>query len=486
MRKSINCLILLYICFYGTSAFSKTLDVDNNSGACNDKLGKPFCHIKAAIKSASPGDSIHIAVGSYIETLVIDKDLKLIGAGIEQTVIDGGRKSSVIEIAPGVRCQLKLLTLQNGQAKNGGGILNRGSLLLDTTLIRYNLAEFSGGGIYNASSISGSLYIKNSVVEHNQARGDDKNNIKYGGGGIYNNSPLTMENTKLQFNQAVDNGGGLYSIHTGRKKSSDGEIIAEKLGISSQKKRIPSLRRIKDRGSVSIRNSIIRKNYAEAGGGINVHGVMNISSSFISENHATNGFRSAGGGLFAHFDTTLNLNNVMINFNKATFRGGGVRFYTVSSGKFSNVSIIDNEVVKRFGQGAGIFVIKGENTLEIQNTLIARNYINGKVINDCYGDFRSLGNNYFSSTKTCQGFNSKLDIYRAMTGVDYLYQWNDAQGRYKAFSSSLLTDAGNVNGCMNEKAKKLTKDIYGNQRHVDSNGDGIAECDIGAIEFISK
>ena len=486
MRKSINRLVLLYICFYCTLPLAKTLEVNIANSSCSDNHGQPFCHINSAVKFANADDIINIANGRYVETIFIDKNLKLIGNGRQKTVIDGGRESSVIVIAPGIRSQFKSLAIQNGYADKGGGILNHGSLLLDNVQVSHNWAEFSGGGIYNASSISGSLYIKNSMIEHNQALGDDKHNIKYGGGGIYNDSPLSIENTTLQFNQAVDNGGGLYSIHTGRRKSSDGEIIAEKLGINAAKKRVRSLRRIKDRGSVTIKNSYIQNNYADAGGGINIHGVLNIVSSFISDNHATNGFRSAGGGIFVHFDTNLNLSNVMIGFNKATFRGGGVRFYTVGKGSFSNVSIIDNEVIKDFGQGAGIFIIKGEKALEIQNTLIARNYINGRIVGDCYGAFQSLGNNYFSSVKSCTGFDSKRDIHEIIDGVDHLYQWDVVQGRYKALSTSLINEAGDSTGCKNDKGFKLVKDIYGNKRHIDSNGDGTARCDIGAIEYIPK
>jgi len=484
MCKSFKHLILLYICFCSTTSYAKTLNVDIKNTACNEQYGQPFCHINSAIKFSSPDDIIHVASGTYIETLIIDKNIKIIGSDRQNTVIDGARKSSVIEILPGVRSQLKSLRIQNGYATNGGGILNYGSLLLDDIQISYNFAQFSGGGIFNASSIIGSLYIKNTVIEHNQALGNDKQNIKYGGGGIYNSSPLILENSKLQFNRAVDNGGGLYTIHTGRKKSSEGEIIAEKLGINSASKRIRSLRRIKDLGSVYIKNSLIHQNYAEAGGGINVHGVLNITASIISQNQATNGFRSAGGGLFAHFDTTLSMSNVIVNFNKATFRGGGIRFYSVASGKFFNVSIIDNEVIKDFGQGAGLFVIKGENNLEIQNSLIARNYINSELVDDCYGAFKSIGHNYLSSIQNCSSFNPTIDLHQPLTGVDHLYQWDESQSQYKTLSSSLLNDAGQSTGCKNEKDKLLTTDVYGNQRHVDSDANGVPQCDIGAIEYI--
>ena len=50
----------------------------------------PGCILRERVASAQPGDTINIAAGVYTMTggeLVIDKDLTLVGAGAEKTVI---------------------------------------------------------------------------------------------------------------------------------------------------------------------------------------------------------------------------------------------------------------------------------------------------------------------------------------------------------------------------------------------------------------
>ncbi|MDX2182633.1 MAG: nitrous oxide reductase family maturation protein NosD [Gemmatimonadaceae bacterium] len=52
--------------------------------------------IASAIAAAAPGDTVRIAAGTYIERLVIDRPLTLIGRG--NPIIDGGARGSVIEV----------------------------------------------------------------------------------------------------------------------------------------------------------------------------------------------------------------------------------------------------------------------------------------------------------------------------------------------------------------------------------------------------
>ena len=50
----------------------------------------PGCRLRERVESAQPGDTINIAAGTYTMTggeLVIDKDLTLVGAGAEVTII---------------------------------------------------------------------------------------------------------------------------------------------------------------------------------------------------------------------------------------------------------------------------------------------------------------------------------------------------------------------------------------------------------------
>ena len=50
----------------------------------------PGCRLRERVETAQPGDTINIAAGTYTMTggeLVIDKDLTLVGAGAEVTII---------------------------------------------------------------------------------------------------------------------------------------------------------------------------------------------------------------------------------------------------------------------------------------------------------------------------------------------------------------------------------------------------------------
>lgn len=51
----------------------------------------PFCNIMDAILAASSGDTIFVAAGNYQESLIIDKDINIIGtAGAAQTTSTPG------------------------------------------------------------------------------------------------------------------------------------------------------------------------------------------------------------------------------------------------------------------------------------------------------------------------------------------------------------------------------------------------------------
>jgi len=476
-------IFLIFACVFGLPLSAAIHNVDNKNSLCNDLSGQPFCQISAALNAASNGDEIRIGSGIYFDNLVIDKKILIAGIEDQAVIIDADHRSNVIRVEPGVHAQIKNITLQHGSAENGGGIYNEGSLLINNVNVINNVAKFSGGGIYNASSVSGSLFIKKSTVQFNQSLGNDVRNIKYGGGGIFSDAPLFIENSMIRNNVAVDNGGGIYSIFSGRKKSSDGEKIAEKLGISTKPKRQRTLNRKKDLGAVSIKQSDISHNQSNAGGGIYMHGVMKIKNATISHNYATNGLRSAGGGLFVHFDTTLDMSNVLLNFNKASFRGGGVRFYSVGIGKFHNVSIIDNAIELGYGEGAGFFIIKGEKSLELGNTLIARNFVKEKILDDCRGNFISLGNNYLSSIKHCAGYDASLDIYQHYEPTQSIYQWNEKLQRYAVPVHSPLVDKGSQTNCVNALGKNIIDDVYGQKRRITTELNKNTGCSIGAIEY---
>ena len=72
---------------------SHILRVDPQSAGCSDATGTPYCSIQSAIEGAASGTTVELAPGNYDlwgESLSIEKDLNLRGAGADKTVLDGG------------------------------------------------------------------------------------------------------------------------------------------------------------------------------------------------------------------------------------------------------------------------------------------------------------------------------------------------------------------------------------------------------------
>lgn len=91
--------------------------------------------------------------------------------------------------------------LWSNGADVGGAIYNTGLLTIFNSEIWGNTASVSGGGIFNSSSASAE--IDGSVIANNEAQ-------LLNGGGIYNSGGLTISNTIIRNNSAIQEGGGLY------------------------------------------------------------------------------------------------------------------------------------------------------------------------------------------------------------------------------------------------------------------------------------
>ena len=92
-----------------------------------------YTSIQAALDAAASGDTIVISPGTYVENLVMPAFVALTIRGmdpnapavVEATIIDGGQAGPVITLA-GTETSTTLiagLTLTNGKAVNGGGVL---------------------------------------------------------------------------------------------------------------------------------------------------------------------------------------------------------------------------------------------------------------------------------------------------------------------------------------------------------------------------
>ena len=154
--------------------------------------------VQHLVNAASPGDTVTVPAGAYIDGIIIDKELTLQGAGANQTVIDGNRVNIPLLITNNAVVVVRDLTLRNGRS----GLRNDGAATLIRCAVRNNEVWESGGGIWNGRA--GSLLLQSRTVSSNRCYGAE-------GGGIHNATRLTAHHCTLTQNRAPS-GGGIVNV----------------------------------------------------------------------------------------------------------------------------------------------------------------------------------------------------------------------------------------------------------------------------------
>jgi hypothetical protein len=311
-----------------------TLTVTTNGDGAGTCVAASCTTLRAAITSASSGDTIVFAISGTItlgSTLTLSQSVTIDGTG-QAIALDGNNAVRVLMVQSGVAAQLSNLTIQNGSAASigGGGIFNSGTLAVGNCTLVGNTAA-SGGGIYN----SGALSLANSAVSSNSAPGIGLG----GGGGIYNSSvgTLTLDiNTVVSGNTTADVGGG-----------------------------------ISNNGSLTLTSSLVSGNTAGGiGGGIFNNGTATIANSTLSGNSSSSNY---GGGIGNQGNLTIDSST--LSGNSALIGGGGIYNFGAAAGAtVINSTLSGNTSVGIFGVGIynhfgtlGLFysTIAGNNTSPI-------------------------------------------------------------------------------------------------------------------------
>ena len=219
-------LLALILALAPTTFASTTWYVNGASGSDSNHCMSTQAACKTighAIALAASGDSVMVSAGTYIEGLVIGVSLRIVGAGAQTTIIEGGvPRGATISSASAQVILSNLSILRSGISgscnfQGGAGVYNMGTLTIINSVISDNTAVATspfpgpiscgvlGGGILN----DGKLTIDNSTVSGNSVEvfgsfGDCLAVICYASGGaIASSGTLTINNSTISGNTAV-------------------------------------------------------------------------------------------------------------------------------------------------------------------------------------------------------------------------------------------------------------------------------------------
>jgi hypothetical protein len=171
--------------------------------------------IQGAIDGRPYQDVFAICRGTYTGNLALERDVELIGArdGFTMlTIVRGDGTASVITIPDaGQDVTLSQITITNGSASNGGGILHEGkALTMGDVVVTGNGANGTGAGLSApGGSPARSVDMTRCTIEFNSVTGPGVD-----GGGVFNGSTKTMRDCEITYNSASGRGGGIFNEGT--------------------------------------------------------------------------------------------------------------------------------------------------------------------------------------------------------------------------------------------------------------------------------
>ena len=212
------------------------------------------------------------------------------------------------------------------------------------------------------------------------------------------------------------------------------------------------------------------------GGGISADpGVVILDRSTIAGNSADGG----GGGLVVTLFTDLD--NVTLSDNESVSDlGGGIYLVTGATVQLNNVTVVGN----RATWGGGILA-EAASTFEIGNSIVAGN--TAPVRPDCSGSFDSWGHNLVGIATECAGFGGPGDLL-GTAGVPLdpmLGALGPAGGEtdtHEPLAGSPVIDAGSADPPSGTFGSCEVVDQRLAERPFDGDGVGDPRCDIGAHE----
>ena len=190
------------------------------------------------------------------------------------------------------------------------------ALILRNIVLTNGFSSGNGGAIYNGalgSDSFGSVTLENTTIRDSRSA--------QSGGAIVSTGPLTITNSLLENNQAL-NGGALYPRFTGARTTIISSTLRYNQATDATNGWGGALL-VWDGARVTIQDSDIFSNTATGGGGgiyAFTNSTLTLNGSTLRDNQALGFF--GGGGLYNAITATLTLTGVTFSGNEAAYGGG--------------------------------------------------------------------------------------------------------------------------------------------------------------------
>jgi CSLREA domain-containing protein len=366
---------------FTVNSTADAVDAAPGNGTCATAGGA--CTLRAAVQEANAlagADSITLPPGTFALTLAgsfedaaatgdldVTDALEVVGAGRDETIIDGIGADSIFHVTAAVPFTLRAATLRNGfgTAGAGGAILHvgGGALTIDAARFRGNSAG-TGGAVAHTS---GALTITDTIFSENFAAG-------VAGAVFHATDATTISGCEFSDNASLGVAGGLYALGAGnttvtnttftRHQSATGGCVYAGItgSVSVSGSRFTEcsggagvgggLYVATNTGNLAIQNTTFERSSAAQGSGVyaTVDGNVSVSGSAFTDGAGTTG----PAGMFSTAAGTFTLVETRFERNEAPTAYGGALSHSGSGGvTLTDVTFDDNLGLI----GAGAYVV---------------------------------------------------------------------------------------------------------------------------------
>lgn len=312
------------------------------------------CNLQTALNSATDGNTLYVAGGSYTGSgtavISLTHSITLYGGwdgaptggiirdiALYPTTLDGEGQRRVVYINAGITPTLDGFTLTGGNATGLGGGLTAGSE--------------AGGGLYSRNA---SPTLQNNVITNNV--GSTQSGIRAFGGGLYISNDTTS--AIIRQNQILSNTAGI-AIQQGDGGAFFVNGTADILSNTMQDN-VACVNCSAAYGGggyigwtssdIILAHNLFKNNQADRGGGL----ALVWSAAHVQDNTFLGNTAVFGAGLDSYYDGGSTIHANMILSNTATGPGNGIRIYiTTGTGA---TTLVNNIIANNQGaSGAGIY-----------------------------------------------------------------------------------------------------------------------------------